>query len=168
VSIFPEDITVTASQLLETCRSQNVRIASAESCTGGLLAACLTSIAGSSDVFERGWTTYSNQSKVELLGVGAQTLTSFGAVSPQTALEMARGALQNSAAEIAISITGIAGPGGHSAEKPVGLVYMATITRKGRAGEQKFLFGMPGRNDIQLEAVRAALKLLARSASSFN
>jgi nicotinamide-nucleotide amidase len=166
--MFPEDITVASSRLLETCRRQSVRIATAESCTGGLLAACLTSIAGSSDVFERGWATYSNRSKVELLGVSAQTLTSFGAVSPQTALEMARGALQNSAAEIVISITGIAGPGGYSAEKPVGLVHMATITRKGRTDEQEFLFGMLARNDIQLEAVRAALKLLARSASSFN
>jgi nicotinamide-nucleotide amidase len=168
VNLFPEDITVAASQLLETCRSQSLRIASAESCTGGLLAACVTSIAGSSDVFERGWATYSNQSKVELLGVSAQTLESYGAVSSQTALEMARGALQNSVADIAISITGIAGPGGYSAEKPVGLVHMATITREGLAAQKEFRFGMLGRNHIQLEAVRAALKMLARSASKFN
>ncbi len=123
MSLFPDDLSTSAAKLLEDCRRRAITLSTAESCTGGLLAACLTSIAGSSDVFESGFVTYSNQSKMNLLGVTAGTLEAHGAVSAETAVEMAQGLLRNSRADIGISITGIAGPGGGSNEKPVGLVY---------------------------------------------
>lgn len=104
-------------------------LSTAESCTGGMIAASLTNIAGSSQVFERGFVTYSNQAKIDLLGVSEQTLSQFGAVSPETAEEMVNGALKNSRADFAIAVTGIAGPSGGSSDKPVGLVYIG-IGRK--------------------------------------
>jgi nicotinamide-nucleotide amidase len=165
VSLFPDDITNSAARLLEDCRRRGITLATAESCTGGLLAAGLTSIAGSSDVFERGFVTYSNQSKMELLGVSSSTLEAHGAVSPETAIEMADGLLRNSAASIGISITGIAGPAGGGADKPVGLVHMAVSWRSGTTAHQEFRFGPRSRSEIQIEAARAALGLLARSAA---
>ncbi|PIR31969.1 MAG: damage-inducible protein CinA [Alphaproteobacteria bacterium CG11_big_fil_rev_8_21_14_0_20_44_7] len=116
---------INASVLLDKLRAQNLKLASAESCTGGMIAAALTDIAGSSDVFERGFVTYSNESKIDMLGVSRETLEKFGAVSEQVAGEMALGALKNSQADIAIAVTGIAGPSGGSKEKPIGLVYIA-------------------------------------------
>jgi nicotinamide-nucleotide amidase len=167
VSLFPEDVTKSASLLLETCRKRKLLIATAESCTGGLLAASLTSIAGSSDVFERGFVTYSNQAKIDMLGVSANTLSSFGAVSIETAVEMAEGILRKSGSEIGISITGIAGPGGGSDDKPVGLVHMAVCRRSVGISHHECRFGLLARNTIQIEAVRTALQLLmARVASS--
>jgi nicotinamide-nucleotide amidase len=113
----------TATSLLDACRAKGVMVATAESCTGGLIAGVLTAIAGSSDVVDRGFVTYSNAAKTEMLGVPAALITTHGAVSALVAQAMARGALQRSAATIAIAVTGIAGPGGGSAEKPVGLVW---------------------------------------------
>jgi nicotinamide-nucleotide amidase len=160
VSIFPQDVTRSASELLKRCRMRNLRIATAESCTGGLVAACLTSIAGSSDVFDRGLVTYSNQAKIDLLGVRSSTLDSFGAVSHETAMEMLEGLFRNSAASLGISVTGIAGPGGGSVEKPVGLVYMACGMRGHKANGKEFRFRIAERNEIQLEALGVALDLL--------
>src|SRR6266480_2598505 len=120
-----------ATALLDLCLKKKLKIAAAESCTGGLVAATLTEIAGSSDVFERGFVTYSNEAKQTMLGVPAATLASHGAVSRETALAMATGALAQAPVELAVSITGIAGPGGAVAGKPVGLVHFAAAARSG-------------------------------------
>lgn len=150
-----------AARLLEEFRKGELTLATAESCTGGLLAACFTSIAGSSDVFERGLVTYSNQSKIDLLGVKPSALEAFGAVSREVAIEMAEGLLRQSKADVGISITGIAGPGGGSAEKPVGLVHMAVSCRSGVTDHKEFRLGTLSRDAIQIDAVRAALGFLA-------
>jgi len=131
VSVFAEDIRQFASDVLARCRTAGLRVATAESCTGGLVAACLTEIAGSSDVVERGFVTYANAAKVELLGVRDATLERHGAVSAETAGEMLAGALARSPADLVVAITGVAGPGGGSAEKPVGLVFIG-VQRRGR------------------------------------
>ena len=120
-----------AAALLDACRAARVRLATAESCTGGLIAAALTDVAGSSDVVERGFVVYSNESKTELLGVPIELIRADGAVSEAVAVAMAEGALGRSRADIAVSVTGIAGPGGASAGKPVGLVHLA-CARRGR------------------------------------
>lgn len=121
-----------AADLLEVCRSRRVLLATAESCTGGLIAAALTAIAGSSDVVDRGFVTYSNAAKTELLGVPAALIAQHGAVSEKVARAMAEGALARSAASITVAVTGVAGPGGGSAEKPVGLVWFG-LAQRGRA-----------------------------------
>src|SRR5262245_48999066 len=123
--MFPPDLVAEAAALLDTCRRRGLMLASAESCTGGLVAALLTEIAGSSDVVERGFVTYSNAAKHELLGVPQAMLATHGAVSDPVARAMADGALANSKADAAVAITGVAGPGGGSLEKPVGLVHFA-------------------------------------------
>ena len=114
-----------ANEVSEILREQKMVLATAESCTGGLISGTITEIAGSSDIFDRAFITYSNEAKMEMLGVSAETLAQYGAVSAQTATEMVQGALTHSDATIAIAVTGIAGPGGGSPEKPVGLVYIA-------------------------------------------
>lgn len=119
----------TARVLLEQARARGWKIATAESCTGGLISGYLTEIAGSSDVFDRGFVTYSNAAKTELLGVPAALLQAQGAVSAETARAMVEGALARSAADVAVAVTGIAGPGGGTKEKPVGLVHFAVATR---------------------------------------
>ena len=154
----------TARTALDACAAAGLKIATAESCTGGLVAAALTDIPGSSAVFERGFVTYSNEAKQSLLGVAAATIAQFGAVSAQTAKAMAEGALSNSLADIAVSITGIAGPDGGSAHKPVGLVHFA-CARKGFptiALERRF--GPLKRGDIRTRAVDAALTLIRETA----
>lgn len=118
-----------AASLLAACRQRGIRLATAESCTGGLIAATLTAIAGSSDVLERGFITYSNEAKIELVGVPAATIAAMGAVSGEVARSMAEGALARSRATIAVSVTGVAGPGGGSAGKPVGLVWFGMAQR---------------------------------------
>jgi nicotinamide-nucleotide amidase len=149
-----------AKQVLELCRAQGLRVATAESCTGGLVAAALTEIAGSSDVVDRGFVTYSNEAKAELLGVPHSTLKRYGAVSAQTAKAMAAGALKNSRADIAVSITGIAGPGGGTKQKPVGLVHFAAAKRGGRSLARKKLFGAVGRRRVRQLSVLQALQML--------
>ena len=141
-------------------------MATAESCTGGLLAAVITTVPGSSDVFERGFVTYSNAAKVECLGVSPRILETFGAVSEEAAREMAAGALAHSAASIALSITGIAGPGGGSPAKPVGLVHFGLAQRSGAIFAVEKRFGELGRDAIRSAAVATALDLLLEAAHS--
>ena len=146
--------------ILSAERAAGLRLVTAESCTGGLVAAALTDIPGSSDVFDRGFVTYSNAAKRQMLGVQAATLAEFGAVSPQTAVEMAEGALKNADAQLAVAITGIAGPGG-SEFKPEGRVCFA-LARPGRATRSETVeFGAQGRATVRRAATRHALDLLA-------
>jgi nicotinamide-nucleotide amidase len=156
---FSPDLTSTAAALLDAYRRSKLRIVTAESCTGGLIAACLTEIAGSSDVVERGLVTYSNQAKIELLGVPADTLEKHGAVSPHVARAMVEGALAHSPADVAVAVTGIAGPGGASPAKPVGLVYLA-CQRRGREPliERHQFHG--DRQAVRLASLEAAFELL--------
>ena len=158
--IFPPDLLLRAQQLLDSSRAQGLRIATAESCTGGLIAALLTEIPGSSEVFGRGFVTYSNQAKQDMLGVPAATLRQHGAVSEAVARLMAEGAVRNSTAQLSVAVTGIAGPGGGSEEKPVGLVHIAVA----RAGEptihRECRFGDIGRGEIRLKSVETALEML--------
>jgi nicotinamide-nucleotide amidase len=137
------------------------KLATAESCTGGMIAAAITDIAGSSAVLERGFVTYSNDAKVSMIGVSAETLAAHGAVSAETALEMAKGAVAASLADVAISVTGIAGPGGGSSRKPVGLVHMAIAARNGAAHHHELRFGDIGRRQVREATVRTALTMLA-------
>jgi nicotinamide-nucleotide amidase len=149
-----------AKRLLEHCRAQGLRIATAESCTGGLVAGILTEIAGSSDVVECGFVVYSNVAKEAMLGVSASTLKRHGAVSAETAVAMATGALKNSRADLSVAITGIAGPGGGSRQKPVGLVHFAAASRDGRHIARRKLFGKIGRSRVRQRSVAESLALL--------
>lgn len=154
-TMFPAPLLTLAQQVLTGCRRHGLTLATAESCTGGLIAACLTEIAGSSDVVERGLVTYSNRAKTELLGVPEEMLTAHGAVSEAVARAMAEGALTGDG--IAIAVTGIAGPGGGSTQKPVGLVHLAAA-RAGRTVHQRQIF--PGdRSMIRMATVERALEL---------
>lgn len=148
-----------AAALLEACRAHRVRLATAESCTGGLIAAALTAISGSSDVVERGFVAYSNAAKVELVGVPAALIAQHGAVSEPVARAMAEGAITHSRADIAVSATGVAGPGGGAATKPVGLVWLG-LARRGRptAAEQHLFSG--DRRAIREAAVARAFALI--------
>lgn len=147
------------NQLSETLRERGWTMATAESCTGGLIAKSMTDKAGSSDIFDRGFVTYSNQAKTDSLGVSSKTLKEHGAVSIDTAEEMASGALENSAADIAVSVTGIAGPGGGSEEKPVGLVYIGTAVKDGDVIAKSFHFE-GSRADIRQQTLEQALSEL--------
>ena len=146
--------------LLDKCRLRGVKIATAESCTGGMVAALLTSIAGSSDVFDCGFVPYSNEAKIGTLGVFPEIIAEFGAVSRECALAMAHGAILKSAATLAVSITGIAGPGGGSAAKPVGLVHFACAQRNGATFHREERFGDIGRDGVRKASVEVALDLL--------
>ena len=149
-----------AARLLALCRKQRLKIATAESCTGGLVAGALTAIAGSSDVVDCGFVTYSDTAKQKMLGVPATTLRRHGAVSGETAAAMAAGALKNSQADLTVAITGIAGPGGGSKEKPVGLVYFAAASRDGRRIASSRRYGKIGRARVRERSVAEALQLL--------
>jgi nicotinamide-nucleotide amidase len=149
-----------ATKVLALCRARGLEIATAESCTGGLVAAALTAIAGSSDVVDRGFVTYSNAAKQAMLGVPATTLKRHGAVSAETAAAMAAGALKNSQANLSVAITGVAGPGGGTKEKPVGLVYFAAARRDGRQVAREQRYGKIGRARVRQRSVAEALALL--------
>lgn len=151
-----------AAELLELARQHRAMIATAESCTGGLIAASLTEIAGSSDVVDRGFVTYSNAAKTDMLGVRPETLANHGAVSEETAAEMASGALARSQASVAVSVTGIAGPGGGSPDKPVGRVCFGLATPAGTQTETVD-FGDIGRAAIRVATVLYAFDLIARA-----
>ena len=150
--------------LLDLCRSRKLTIATAESCTGGLVAAALTEIPGSSDVIDRGFVTYSNDAKRAMLGVKASTLTHFGAVSKETAMAMAVGALEKAGVDLSVSITGIAGPGGETPGKPVGLVHLAAASRDGRITHRECRFGAIGRGEVRRRSVIEALRMLTELA----
>jgi nicotinamide-nucleotide amidase len=147
-------------QVLAACEERGIMLATAESCTGGMIAAALTDIAGSSTVVDRGFVTYSNEAKTEMLGVRPETLDAHGAVSRETALEMAAGALANSRAGIAVSVTGVAGPGGGSTEKPVGLVWFGLAVEGRQPVAERRLFEDKGRAFIREESVKTALSLV--------
>jgi nicotinamide-nucleotide amidase len=149
-----------AAALLDLCRSKKLKIAAAESCTGGLLAASLTELGGSSDVFERGFVTYSNAAKEAMLGVPRETLEHHGAVSRATAQAMAKGALAHAPVDLAVSITGIAGPSGAVPGKPVGLVYLAAAARDGGLVERERRYGNIGRAEVRRASVLDALAML--------
>jgi len=151
-----------ATSVLALCRARGWRLATAESCTGGLVAAALTAIAGASDVVDRSFVTYSNQAKMELLGVPEATLTAVGAVSAETTLAMAAGAVSRARVDLAVSVTGIAGPGGGSADKPVGLVYLGIATTGSCRGERHVFSG--DRDGIRHAAMLRALEMLREAA----
>ncbi|MER9022643.1 CinA family protein [Mesorhizobium sp. M0815] len=152
-----------ADALLQACQQRGIMLATAESCTGGMIIATLTDIAGSSTVVDRGFITYSNHAKTEMLGVSAVTLEANGAVSRETAVEMAAGALARSPAGLALAVTGIAGPGGGSAEKPVGLVWFGVAVAGRPVVSECQLFADKGRDFIRRETVRHALELGLRA-----
>ena len=152
-----------ADALLQACQQRGIMLATAESCTGGMIIAALTDIAGSSTVVDRGFITYSNEAKTEMLGVSAATLEAHGAVSRETAVEMAQGALTRSRAGLTLAVTGIAGPGGGSTEKPVGLVWFGIALIGRPAVSECQLFDDKGRNFIRRETVRHALELGLRA-----
>jgi nicotinamide-nucleotide amidase len=155
-----------ARALLDLCRRKGLKLAAAESCTGGLLAATLTEIPGSSDVFERGFVTYSNEAKETMLGVPALILAMHGAVSRETAEAMARGALAHAPVELAAAITGIAGPGGAVEGKPVGLVHLAAAARSGRRILEERKYGDVGRAQVRRASVIDALTMLSELAAT--
>ena len=148
--------------LLARCKAERLTIVTAESCTGGLIAAALTAIPGSSAVVDRGFVTYSNEAKTEMLGVPADLIARRGAVSADVARAMAEGALRHSRADLAIAVTGIAGPDGGSADKPVGLVHIAAARRGGARLHEEMRYGDIGRDNVRFETVASALALLAR------
>jgi nicotinamide-nucleotide amidase len=163
--VFDPDTLSLAESALAACRARGWHVATAESCTGGLVAAALTAIAGSSDVVERGFVTYSNEAKTELLGVPAETIAAHGAVSAQTAAAMARGAVARTPADLAVSVIGIAGPGGGTLQKPVGLVYLGAARRGGACRVERRVF--PGdRTAIRDAALVLALEMLQSEAQS--
>ena len=161
--LLPDQLVEKAREVVEANRKLGRRIAVAESCTGGLVSAAITEIPGSSDVFEAGFVTYSNAAKIAELNVGQELVETFGAVSVATAWAMARGALETSEADVAVAITGIAGPGGGSPSKPVGTVVFARAERGGDpakiVADQKF-FDEKTRAGVRLQAALCALDLL--------
>jgi nicotinamide-nucleotide amidase len=155
--MFPPDVTALAAGLIDAARARQARIVTAESCTGGLVAAAICSVSGASDVFDRGFVTYSNDAKSDLLGVPAELILAHGAVSEPVARAMAAGAATDG--RLAVAITGIAGPGGGSATKPVGTVYIATALR-GEVVHRQWRFSAPTRAGVQMAATAAALQAL--------
>ena len=153
-----------ATALLDLCKAKKLMVATAESCTGGLVTGALTDIAGSSAVIDRGFVTYTNAAKHQMLGVPNETLQHHGAVSRETAEAMVRGALGHANADLAVSITGIAGPGGGSADKPVGLVHFAAASRGGSLIHRERRFGDIGRGEVRRLSVLEALAMLTELA----
>ena len=161
-----EETLLAERELLELCRGKKLTIATAESCTGGLVAGALTEIAGSSDVVDRGFVTYSNQAKHQMLGVTMATIETHGAVSRETAQAMASGAIARSDAGLSVAITGVAGPGGGTATKPVGLVHFAAASRDGRLIHEEKRYGDIGRSEVRRLSVLQALAMLRQLAGA--
>lgn len=161
--MFDRETLALAEIVLDACRRRGWRLATAESCTGGLVAASLTAIADSSDVVERGFVPYSNKAKTELLGVPPDTIAQHGAVSAETAAAMAKGAVARAGVDLAVSITGVAGPGGGTPQKPVGLVYLGIAIRDAVARVERRIF-RGDRTQIRDAALRCALELLLAAA----
>ncbi|MCM2453843.1 CinA family protein [Rhizobium sp. CG4] len=160
MSIFPDDIAALAQKMISHGTARSEMVSTAESCTGGLIAGALTEIAGSSAVVDRGFVTYTNEAKADMLGVQGKTLETFGAVSKETALQMVQGALLRSRASHAVAVTGIAGPGGGSDAKPVGLVHLAAMSRNGAILHREMRYGDIGRDQVRLATVKTALEML--------
>jgi nicotinamide-nucleotide amidase len=163
--MFEPTLEKLAGEILELCRTRRIMLATAESCTGGLVAALLTSIAGSSDVVDVGFVTYSNEAKSSVLGVPAAIIARHGAVSAEVARSMAEGAITHSRAQISVAVTGIAGPGGGTPQKPVGLVYLAAARKGFAPQEQRLMLGDQGREQVRLLSAEAALRLLRDQAA---
>ncbi len=157
-------LNVKANTLYVKTKSKGLRVATAESCTGGMVSAAITELPGVSEVFDRGFVTYSNEAKKDMLGVSAAILAAHGAVSEETARAMALGALERSLADIAVSITGVAGPGGGSPEKPVGLVHFACARRGGGVVHVERRYGPLSRHQIRQASAAQALDLLIAAA----
>ncbi len=157
--MFSQEIRSLAEQVISALTKDHLRLVVAESCTGGLVSGALTDVPGASEVLERGFVTYSNDAKVEVLGLMPELLNQYGAVSKQVAEEMAQGALAFSHADVAVSVTGVAGPGGGSEKKPVGLVFFGVATRQGALMHYKCQFS-GGREQVRMQAVAEALKLV--------
>jgi nicotinamide-nucleotide amidase len=164
--MFPPELLAAAEDVLATLRTRTLTLATAESCTGGLIAGALTEIAGSSDVFDRGFVTYSNDAKMASLGVPAEVLRHDGAVSEACARAMAEGALVHSEADIAVAVTGVAGPGGGSIEKPVGLVHLAAARIGASTVHRELRLGAMSRSAIRLRTVAVALEMARTMALS--
>jgi len=162
--VFDSEILALATAVIDAYRDRGWRLATAESCTGGLVAAALTEVADSSDVVERGYVTYSNAAKIELLGVPETTIIAHGAVSLETVKAMAAGAARRAGVDVAVSVTGIAGPGGATAEKPVGLVHLG-IARRGQGGRGEHHVFRGDRDAIRRAAVVRALEMLKEEAA---
>lgn len=160
---FPKRLSDLAADVIAVCRARGMKVTAAESCTGGLVMGCLTTVPGSSNVVDRGFVTYADQAKVEMLGVDAALIAAHGAVSEETARAMAEGALHNSSADVSVAVTGIAGPGGGTPQKPVGLVHIAAGKRDGATMHQYCRF-TGDREEIRMQAVETALNLLKKSA----
>ncbi len=163
--MFPEDIDALARRVLTLARGAGVTLATVESCTGGLVCGALTAIPGSSDGVDRGFITYSNAAKTALVGVPEDLIAEHGAVSEPVARAMAQGGVNTAGVGAAVSVTGVAGPGGGSAEKPVGLVHVAVALAAGPVLHREMRFGPIGRQAIRLASVRTALELLAEALS---
>jgi nicotinamide-nucleotide amidase len=161
--LIAEPLDDLAQRVLNTARGRRLTITAAESCTGGLVAASLCAISGASDVFERGFVTYTNLAKMQMIGVPAETLEAHGAVSEATARAMAKGALAASPCDLAVAITGIAGPGGGSEAKPVGTVHIAVAMRGGAVLHRHEAFGDLARVEIQRASAASALTLLLKA-----
>ena len=161
-AVFDQELHDKARRVLEGCRARGLMLAVAESCTGGLVIGALTEIAGSSDVVERGFVTYSNESKSQMLGVAPGLIATHGAVSEPVARAMAEGALVNSHAQLSIAVTGVAGPGSDSQAKPAGLVHLAAARHGNETLHEKHEFGDVGRAAVRRAAVTAALDLILR------
>jgi nicotinamide-nucleotide amidase len=158
--MFPLEIVTLARLLVDEARQRSLRIVTAESCTGGLVAGAICSVSGASDVFDRGFVTYSNRAKQEILGIPGDLIADLGAVSEPVARMMAEGALEASNAHLAVAITGVAGPGGGTRMKPVGTVHIATARANQALRHREELFQDPTREGVQMAAVQAALQAL--------
>ena len=157
--MFPEILYIMTEDLFEACEEAGLKLALAESCTGGLIAGCITSVAGSSAVFERGFVTYTNEAKSEMLGVPTELFDQVGAVSEEVARAMAEGALEHSNANLSLAVTGVAGPGGGTDEKPVGLVHIACARKSFETQHQRHEF-KGDRERVRIQTVESSLKLL--------
>jgi nicotinamide-nucleotide amidase len=162
----PAHISALSEAIVKTAHDRAKKIATAESCTGGMIGAAITDIAGSSAVFDCGFITYSNDAKIEILGVPAALIEKHGAVSAEVAEAMAKGALARSHADLAVAVTGIAGPGGGTPEKPVGLVWFGIASQAGGAHAEKHVFANGGRDFVRLNAVETALEFLLQELSA--
>jgi len=163
--MFDGETMIIIKDVLDQARENRLMIATAESCTGGLIAAALTNVAGSSDVVERGFVTYSNEAKAEMLGVDKDLITLHGAVSEPVARAMCEGALEHSKADLAVSVTGVAGPGGGTKDKPVGMVHVAVASHNSPTSHALLQFGDIGRENIRHKTMLAAFSMLLEAMS---